>query len=70
MIWFIIIYIIGYLLAYICDKIHRNYYRCNHWEGVIDTFCISFLSWMYVILFLIIILPQIIKIDNNPSKWL
>ena len=76
----IIIYLVGYALAYlIFRKIRTKEYADlpRNWSEVIFTFCMALLSWVLVGIYLLYLLLELIlgiidKMDkkSEPPKWL
>ena len=67
----IIIYLIGYILAYICLKQTRDKKYLLSWTDIFITIIGSFLSWIMVILYLIHQLCSWLNtIKSKPPKWM
>lgn len=62
----LIIYLVGFVLAYVLCKRIRNRQNENEWDDVFWTIVASFLSYISVFIFLIL------EVTNNkkPPKWL
>lgn len=63
----LIIYLVGFVLAYVLCKRIRNRQNENEWNDVFWTIVTSLLSWITFISFLILDF----KLNNKkPPKWL
>ena len=67
----IVIYLIGYILAYLLCKYARNKSNQNNWSDVILSIIISLGSYATCILILLIlVLININKTDSKPPRFL
>ncbi len=72
MIYYIIIYTIGFIFTYLYTKKIRNDVNSNNWEDVITSIIVSFFSWIGFLVCLIYFPELLLKIKSKskPPKWL
>ncbi len=63
----ILIYLLGYILAYI--GMRKMPFAKRSWNSVISALILSILSWIGVLLTLMVIISEI-DIKSKPPKWL
>ena len=66
----LIIYLIGYIVAYSMIKIWRNKTDLNEWGDVYLTLAISLASWVTVISVIVVLWTTYTKNNNKPPRFL
>lgn len=68
---YLIIYLVGYVLAYWQMKVVRNVGNRNSWGDILASIIFSLLSWLGFIIFGLLNLKDAGKLPKiKPPKWL